>query len=185
MINMNDNKSYDVGDFFDTGRFDVECDPILYGIRRITLDYRIYSKCNLDGFSGILSFIQKNYRKAYSQVLAGVFSVYRNNPKWDVWIEETDNFIRIDFTEKEEIHPCLGLPTVDLAFCGGKIFWGMTFSGGTNKLSCEHGFCTVFEQEKLLVLADSDFPLVLKWWDYYYTNGNILKTSGTLFTLDC
>ena len=63
MINMNDNKSYDVGDFFDTGRFDVECDPILYGIGRITLDYRIYSKCNLDGFSGILSFIQKNYRK--------------------------------------------------------------------------------------------------------------------------
>ena len=95
--------------------------------------------------------------------------------------ETTHSFLRIDFTEKEELHSCLGLPTVDLAFCGGKILWGMTFSEGTNKLSCEHGFCTVFEQEKLLVLADSDFPLILKWWDYYYTNGNILKTSGTLF----
>jgi len=177
-INMDYDKSYDVGDFFATGSFDIKCDPILYENGRITLDYRIHSKCHSKDLSEILSFIQKNYRKAYSQVLAGVFSAYRNNPKWDVWIEEANNFLRIDFTEKEELHPYIGIPTIDLAFCGGKIFWGMTFSGGTNKLSYEHGFCTVFEQEKLLVLADSDFSLILKWWDYYYTNGNILKTSS-------
>ena len=71
--------------------------------------------------------------------------------KYRYLLEEVAEQEKIDFTEKEELHPYIGIPTIDLAFCGGKIFWGMTFSGGTNKLSYEHGFCTVFEQEKLLV----------------------------------
>ncbi len=89
-------------------------------------------------------------------------------------MDEAKNFLRINFTQKEELHACIGMPIIDLAFYNGRVFWGLAFPDGTNKLSYEHGFCTVFEQEKLLVLADNDFPLVLQWWDYYYTDGNIL-----------
>ncbi len=174
------NGSYDVGDFYDTGSFDVRCDPILYGAGQITLDYRIHTIFNPEDLSRVLSFIQEKYRQAYDHVLTSVLSAYKNNPTWDVWMEETKEFLRIEFTEKEELHSHIGMPIVDLAFCNGKTFWGLTFPGGTNKLSFEHGFCTVFEQEKLLALADNDFPLVLKWWDYYYTDGNILTTSSSL-----
>ena len=170
------NGSYDVGNFFDTGSFDVKCDSKLYGSGRITLEYRIHSKFNEEDVSRILSFIQENYYHAYGQVLAGVLSAYKNNPKWDVWMEETKDFLRINFTEKEELHSYIGKPIIELASCNGKTFWGMDFPGGTNKLSFEYGFCTVFEQKKLLVLADNDFPLVLKWWDYYYADGNILTS---------
>jgi len=176
-MGMDNNGGFDVGNFFDTGSFDVSCDPILYGAGQITLDYRIHTKVNPEDLSRILSFIQEHYRQAYGQVLAGVLSAYKNYPKWDVWIDGAKDFLRIDFTEKEELHPYIGMPIVDLAFCSGRTFWGLTFPGGTNKLSFEHGFCTVFEQEKLLVLADNDFPLVLQWWDYYCTDGNILTNS--------
>ncbi len=176
-MDVNYNESYDAGDFYDTGSFDVRCDTMLYGAECITLDYRIHSEFSPEDLSRIQSFIQGNYKQAYDHILAGVLSAYKNNPKWDVWMEETKDFLRIDFTQKEELHSYIGMPVIELALCSGRTFWGMTFPGGTNKLSYEHGFCAVFEQEKLLVLADNDFPLILKWWGHYYTDGNILTTS--------
>lgn len=173
-MDMDGHGGFEVGDFFDTGSFDVICDPILYGAGQITLDYRIHSKFAPEDLSGMLDFIGRHYRKAYDRVLAGVLVAYQHYPKWDVWIDETQDFLRIDFRAKEELHPYIGAPIVDLAFCGGRTFWGLTFPGGTNKLSFEHGFCTVFEGGWLLALADNDFPLVLKWWDYYGADGNLL-----------
>ncbi len=156
------------------GSFKVSSDPILYGVGQITLDYWIHTKINPEDLSETLSFIQKHYRQAYDQVLDGVFSAYKNSPNWDVWVDDAKKFLRIDFAQKEELHAYIGIPIVDLAFYNGKSFWGLTFPDGTNKLSFEHGFCTVFEQEKLLILADSDFPHILQWLDYYYTDGNML-----------
>lgn len=172
-------ESYATGDFYDTGSFDVSCNPLLYGPERITLEYRIYSRSDPKDLSEILTYIQEVFRQAYDQVLSGVFSAYKHAPKWDVWMDETKEFLRIDFTEKEELHPYIGRPIVELAFCNKKAFWGLTFPGGTNKLSFEHGFCTVFEQEKLLVLADNDLPSVLKWWDHYSSDGNMLPAFGS------
>lgn len=157
--------------------FEVISDPTLYGTDQISLSYRIHTKSNPEERSKLLSFIRAYYRWAYAQVLEGVFSAYKKNPKWDIWIDEAKKFLRIDFAQKEELHAYIGLPIVDLAFYEGKSFWGLTFPGGTNKLSFEHGFCTVFEQEKLLVLADNDFPLVVQWMDHYNTNGNMLTIS--------
>lgn len=161
-------------DMYQNGSIEVIADPILYGVEQVTLDYRIHTKIKPEDLSRVLSFIQEYYRQAYNQVLDGVFLAYKNNPKWDVWMDETKNYLRINFTQKEEFHAYIGMPIIDLAFYNGRIFWGLTFPAGTNKLSYEHGFCTVFEQEKLLVLADNDFPLILQWWDYYYTDGNML-----------
>ena len=42
----------------------------------------------------------------------------------------------------------------------------------------------VFEQEKPLVLADNDFPVILQWWDYYCTDGNIVSFPETRTTED-
>lgn len=158
------------------GSFKVLSDPILYGDRWVTLGYRIHTRIDPEDLSKILAFIQGYYRQAYDQVLNGVFSAYKKNPKWDVRVDETKSFMRIDFTQKEELHAYIGIPIVDLAFYDGKSFWGLTFPGGTNQLSFEHGFCTVFEQEKLLVLADNDFPVVLQWLDHYCSDGNMLTT---------
>ena len=164
-------------DMEQNGGFEVTADPALYGVGQITLHDRIHTKIDPEDLSNLLSFIQKYYRQAYDQVLDGVFSAYKNNPKWDVWIEEAEKFLRIDFAQKEELHTYLGMPIVDVAVYDGKNYWGLTFPGGTNKLSFEHGFCAVFEQEQLLILADNDFPIVLQWFDYHYKNGNMLTIS--------
>lgn len=187
-------KAFDAGNFLDKGSFDtrsldsgsfeVRCNPAFYGAEIITLDYRMHTGFSPEDLTKLLSFIRENYRHAYNCVLAGVLSAYKNTPKWDVWMEETKHFLRIDFAEKEELHLYIGLPVVDLAFCDGKALWGLTFPGGTNKLSLEHGFCMVFEQEKPLVLADNDFPVILQWWDYYCTDGNIVTFSETQTTED-
>ena len=161
---------------FEVGSFEVIADPILYGSGQITLNYRLHMEFAPENLSKLLSFIQGYYRQAYDQVLGGVFSAYQKNPKWDVWVDEIKSFVRIDFTQKEGLHAYMGMPIADLAFDQGKSLWGLTFPGGANQLSFEHGFCTVFEGEKLLVLADNDFPLVLQWFDYYCTKGNMLKT---------
>lgn len=183
-----DKGSFDTGSLgtrsLDTGSFEVRCNPAFYGAEIITLDYRMHTGFSPEDLTKLLSFIRENYRHAYNCVLAGVLSAYKNTPKWDVWMEEAKHFLRIDFAEKEELHPYIGLPVVDLAFCDGKALWGLTFPGGTNKLSLEHGFCMVFEQEKPLVLADNDFPVILQWWDYYCTDGNIVTFPETRTTED-
>lgn len=66
-------RDMDYNGSYDTGSFDVSCDSMLYGSGRITLEYRIHSKFNSEYLSGILVFIQENYRQAYDKVLAGVF----------------------------------------------------------------------------------------------------------------
>ena len=159
---------------FETGSMEVIADPLLCGAGQITLEYRVHTEFDPEDLSKLLSFIREYFRQAYDQVLAGVFSAYQKNPKWDVWAEETKSFVRIDFAQKEELHAYMGMPVAELAFCQGKSLWGLTFPGGANQLSFEHGFCTVFEGETLLVLADSDFPLILQWFDYYRTKGNLL-----------
>lgn len=99
------------------GSFEVTADPVLYGNGQITLEYRTHTEIDPENLSKFLSFIQRYYRQAYDQVLEGVFSAYKKNPKWDIWVEETKSFVRIDFAQKEELHAYIGMPAVDLAVC--------------------------------------------------------------------
>jgi len=86
------------------GTIMVKCDPSLYGNDWLELGYWLYSEKDED-FSQDLVFIQNNYRKMYEQLLSDLHSAYRKNSQWDVWIKETKDFSRIEFIQKEELHP--------------------------------------------------------------------------------
>ena len=82
--------------------------------------------------------------------------------------------VRLEFAAKEELHPYIGTPNVELAFYGDSFLWGLTFGGKGNRFSIEHGLCAIFEGDILTALVDStDFPNILRWWEEYKAN-NIL-----------
>ena len=121
-----------------------------------------------------LDFVREHYRQGYGQVLAGVFAAYQRSPLWDVWMGDDERPARLEFTAKEELHPYMGTPDVELAFYGDSFLWGLTFGGKGNRFSIEHGLCAIFEGDILTALVDStDFPNILRWWEEYKAN-NIL-----------
>lgn len=157
------------------GTFSVLCDPALYGAGETVLRYRVWQE---EGSRGdpkeALDFVREHYRQGYGQVLAGVCAAYRRSPLWDVWMGDDERPARLEFTAKEELHPYMGTPDVELAFYGDSFLWGLTFGGKGNRLSIEHGLCAVFEGDILTALVDSaDFPEILRWWKEYKAN-NIL-----------
>ena len=155
------------------GTIMVKCDPSLYGNDRLELGYWLYSEKDED-FSQDLAFIQNNYREMYEQLLSDLHSAYRKNPQWDVWIKETKDFSRMEFIQKEELHPYLGLPTICLQKYRNRVYWGLSFFRD-NCLSIEHGFCAVFCQDQLLLLCDSDFSNIMNYWKFYFKHANILE----------
>ncbi len=158
------------------GTLVIPCDSALYGAEEIPLRYRVWREeaCRKDP-KPVLDFIRGYYRQGYDQVLAGVFAAYRRSPLWDVWMGDGKEPVRLDFTAKEELHPYIGTPDIELALSGGEtVLWGLTFGGKENRLSIEHGLCAIFEGAVLTALVDStDFPNILRWWDVYQKN-NIL-----------
>ena len=119
-------------------------------------------------------FVREHYRQGYGQVLAGVFAAYQRSPLWDVWMGDGEPSVRLEFAAKEEFHPYIGSPNVELAFYGDSFLWGLTFGGKGNRFSIEHGLCAIFEGDILTALVDStDFPNILRWWEEYKAN-NIL-----------
>lgn len=153
----------------------VLCDPALYGAEEITLRYTIWREDgNREDPKPVLDFIREYFRQGYDRVLAGTFAAYRRSPLWDVWMGDKEPFVRLEFAAKEELHPYIGRPNIEVAFGGGKVFWGLNFWGKENRLSIEHGLCAVFEGERLEALVDyTDFPSILRWWEHYKAN-NIL-----------
>lgn len=121
-----------------------------------------------------LDFVREHYRQGYGQVLAGVFAAYQRSSLWDVWMGDGEPSVRLEFAAKEELHPYIGTPNVELAFYGDSFLWGLTFGGKGNRFSIEHGLCAIFEGDILTALVDStDFPNILRWWEEYKAN-NIL-----------
>lgn len=158
------------------GTLSVLCDSALYGTGETALRYRVWREKGSRGNPAeALDFVREYYRQGYGQVLAGVFAAYQRSPLWDVWMGDNAKPVRLDFAAKEELHPYIGTPDVDLALSGGEmVLWGLTFGGKENRLSIEHGLCAVFEGDILTALVDStDFPNILRWWEHYKAN-NIL-----------
>ena len=157
------------------GTFSVLCDPALYGAGETVLRYRVWRE---EGSrwdpKEALDFVREHYRQGYGQVLAGVFAAYQRSPLWDVWMGDGEPSVRLEFAAKEELHPYIGSPNVELAFYGDSFLWGLTFGGKGNRFSIEHGLCAIFEGDILTALVDStDFPNILRWWEEYKAN-NIL-----------
>ena len=154
------------------GLFKVICDEKLFCTKEIELPYILYQREKED-FSECLIFIQKHYREMYVSILKGLFIAYSKNPKWDIWNETTNTFLRIELYSYEDIHKYIGVPTIEIMSHKGKVLFGFSF-WKDNKMSIEHGFCAVFEHSNLLLVGDSDFCNILRWWDYH-DNFNILK----------
>lgn len=157
------------------GTLSVLCDPALYGAGETVLRYRVWRE---EGSRGdpkeALDFVREHYRQGYGQVLAGVFAAYQRSSLWDVWMGDGEPSVRLEFAAKEELHPYIGTPNVELAFYGDSFLWGLTFGGKGNRFSIEHGLCAIFEGDILTALVDStDFPNILRWWEEYKAN-NIL-----------
>lgn len=147
------------------GTISVKCDKALYGTDRIELDFCLHQENNQD-FSKNLAFIQEYYEELYSNILSQIFLAYLKNPKWLIWDEQTETLTRIEFAKKEELHSYMGFPTIDIMRYKNKVLVGLAF-WKDNMLSIEHGFCAIFHQHNLLLIADSDFENILYYWKFY------------------
>lgn len=154
----------------DCKKIKVKCDSSLYGVDEIELDCWLHQMDN-ETFSNELLYIQEHYKQLYDCVLLNIFLSYLKSPKWCIWNEELNNFLRVDFTKKEELHLYIGVPTIDIMYHENKVVFGLSF-WKNNRLSIEHGFCAVFCQNELLLIADSDFENILYYWEFYYIYSN-------------
>ena len=159
----------------DLGSLAVPCDPTLFGAEETVLRCRLWrEEEDRQDPGAALDFIREHFRQSYDRVLAGTFAAYRQFPLWDVWMGDGEPSVRLEFAAKEELHPYIGSPNVELAFYGDSFLWGLTFGGKGNRFSIEHGLCAIFEGDILTALVDStDFPNILRWWEEYKAN-NIL-----------
>lgn len=159
------------------GSFSFPCDPALFGAGEVTLRCNIWREEGCPAEAGpALEFVRRQYRQGYDRVLAAIFAAYRRSPLWDVWMGDTEPPVRLDFARKEELHPCIGTPEIDIALFGSGMLWALTFGGKENRLSIEHGLCAIFEGETLAALLDyTDFPYILRWWEDYKKHNILTK----------
>lgn len=142
----------------------VTCDKKLFDMEQIELPYILFQQEG-ENFSEHLAFVQEHFREMYAAVLKKLLAAYRKKPLWDIWDEESQTFLRIELQKEEDVHKYIGLPTIEIMSYGEKTLCGFSF-WKNNRMSIEHGFCAVFEQHSLLLIGDSDFCNILRYWDY-------------------
>lgn len=149
---------------FNDGLFKVLCDEKLFSVKEMELPYILYERDNED-FSKYLVFLQEHFREMYDSVLRGLFTAYNKNLKWVIYQETTNTFLRIELNTYEDIHKYIGMPVIEIASHKEKILFGFSF-WKDNRMSIEHGFCAIFENNNLLLVSDCDFYNMLSYWDY-------------------
>ena len=156
------------------GTFKVFSSEELYGKKEIELAYTLCGS-ESDELLEQLAFVRNHYQSMYYTVLKNLLLAYKNNPKWDIWNEETHTFSRLDLQKERDVHKYIGEPTVEIMRHEKKILTGLSFYK-KNKMSIEHGFCAIFDKDDLLLIGDDDFYNILRYWDYY-SNINILTSN--------
>lgn len=146
------------------GTVKISCDEKLYGKSLLDADYILYQSQE-ETFSHELKLVQENYKQMYDDFLEQILTAYRKNARWQVWDEANQGFKRVPFEKKEDLHPYLGEPVIEVMNQAGHPVIGLSFHKN-NPLSMEHGLCAVYENLRLLMIDADDFSNMVYNWDF-------------------
>lgn len=146
-----------------SGTMKVFCDKNLYGDRFLVVDYILYQNHG-EFFFHELKLVQENYRQMYDDFLGQLFIIYSKIGKCEIWDEASQGLIKIPIEKKEDLHPYLGEPVIEIMNRSGHPVIGLSFYKN-NLLSLEHGLCAVFESLQLLMINADDFSNMVYYWD--------------------